>query len=279
MCTAAPWFRPVPGSTPSHARTGACSPGTGVRPGAECVLWPAPPSHDRATRMLLSRTLWVPGRMATCQLAAMSCVSSLLPTPWCASRQRRLSPFRAPARVPTPRRWRWPLLCPPSCAPVPSPHRHRVRLHSEVPLIALLGPVHLGVTFAAVVLGQTWCCNWRGINQRAALEQKPLDRQRGVDGGQDLQVQVEGFEQVTWTGGMPSAGWRSRRGGCLPRHQSPRTRGTAPRRCCFIVGQLRQGCADPSLALNCQAFPKNATVSQLLLVTWFKNTRGPQILE
>lgn len=71
-----------------------------------------------------------------------------------------------------------------------------VRHHPEVPLVALLGLVHLGVSFTAAVLGRTRGSDQRGIDHRAALEQQALGRQRGVDGGQDLQAQVMGFEQV-----------------------------------------------------------------------------------
>ncbi len=45
-----------------------------------------------------------------------------------------------------------------------------VRLHPEVPLVALLDQVHLGVTFPLAVLGRTGCGNQGGIYHRAGLE-------------------------------------------------------------------------------------------------------------
>ena len=54
--------------------------------------------------------------------------------------------------------------------------RTNVRLHTEVPLIGLLDPVHLRVTFAGLALGRTGCRNQRGVHHRAGLEQQALIR-------------------------------------------------------------------------------------------------------
>ena len=71
-----------------------------------------------------------------------------------------------------------------------------VRLHAEVPLVAFLDLVHLGVALTFVVLGGTGRRNQGGIFDRAGLEHQAFGRQRGVDGGQQLSAQVVRFEQV-----------------------------------------------------------------------------------
>ena len=71
-----------------------------------------------------------------------------------------------------------------------------VRFHAKVPLIALLGLVHLGVACARAVLGGTGRGNQGGIDHGAGLEQQATLRQHGVDGGEDLRTQVVRFEQV-----------------------------------------------------------------------------------
>jgi hypothetical protein len=49
-----------------------------------------------------------------------------------------------------------------------------VCLHAEVPLVAPLGPVHLGVTLALAVFGRRRCGNDRDIHHRAGLEHQTL---------------------------------------------------------------------------------------------------------
>ena len=71
-----------------------------------------------------------------------------------------------------------------------------VGFHAKVPLVALLGLVHLGVTLAIAVLGGAGRRYQRGIDGRALFEQQALGRQRGIDGGQDLYAEVVGFEQM-----------------------------------------------------------------------------------
>ena len=56
-----------------------------------------------------------------------------------------------------------------------------VRLHTEVPLIALLGLMHIRISLALTVLGQAWRCNQRCINDRAGLEHQAFGDQGGVD--------------------------------------------------------------------------------------------------
>ncbi|MBF9265039.1 hypothetical protein I4I83_11210 [Acidovorax cattleyae] len=56
-----------------------------------------------------------------------------------------------------------------------------VRLHSEVPLVALPGLMHPGVVLALRVPGRTGRGHERGIHQRACLEHEPLRCQVGVD--------------------------------------------------------------------------------------------------
>lgn len=68
--------------------------------------------------------------------------------------------------------------------------------HSKMPLVTLLGLMHLGVACAGAVLGRAGRSNQRGVDGRAFLEQQPLGRQRRVDGLQHLGRQVMAFEQM-----------------------------------------------------------------------------------
>ena len=86
-----------------------------------------------------------------------------------------------------------------------TPHRvHQARLgvhadmglHAEVPLIALLALVHLGVTFPAGALGRARRGDQRGVHHRAGLEQQTLGAQQIVDDHQDLRGQFVLFQQV-----------------------------------------------------------------------------------
>jgi hypothetical protein len=49
-----------------------------------------------------------------------------------------------------------------------------MRLHAELPLIALLGLVHLGVAFTAAALGRTRSSDQRGIDRRPSLQEQAL---------------------------------------------------------------------------------------------------------
>jgi len=60
-----------------------------------------------------------------------------------------------------------------------------------VPLVALLGLVHLGVPLPHAVLGGAECRNQGGVNYRAGLERQSLGGQCGVDGGQQLDAQTQ----------------------------------------------------------------------------------------
>ena len=72
-----------------------------------------------------------------------------------------------------------------------------MRFHPKVPLVALLGLAHLGVTFARAVLGGARCGNQGGIHHGARLEQQAVSAQLGIDDLQDLGAQVVLFEQMT----------------------------------------------------------------------------------
>lgn len=72
-----------------------------------------------------------------------------------------------------------------------------VRLHTEVPLVALLGLVHLRVALPILVLGGTGCGNQGGIDHGAALEQQTTGGQLGIDGGKDLSCQLVPLQEVS----------------------------------------------------------------------------------
>jgi hypothetical protein len=65
-----------------------------------------------------------------------------------------------------------------------------------MPLVALLGLVHLRITLTRTVLGRAGRCNQRDINDRASLEHQAFGDQGGVDRGQQLNAQVVLFKQV-----------------------------------------------------------------------------------
>jgi hypothetical protein len=71
-----------------------------------------------------------------------------------------------------------------------------MRLHAEVPLVALLDLVHLRITLTHAVLGRARHCNQRGIDGRSGLEHQAFGDQGGVDRDQQLNAQGVLFEQV-----------------------------------------------------------------------------------
>ncbi len=71
-----------------------------------------------------------------------------------------------------------------------------VRLHAEVPLVTLLGLVHIGVSLARAVLSGAGRGNQVGIDHGTNFTHQTLGRQGGVDGGPQLDAQVFLFEQV-----------------------------------------------------------------------------------
>ena len=71
-----------------------------------------------------------------------------------------------------------------------------VGLHAEMPLVALLYLMHLGVTLALAVLGRTGRSNQCGIDDRASLEHQAFGCQGGVNGGQQLDAEVVFFQQM-----------------------------------------------------------------------------------
>ena len=60
-----------------------------------------------------------------------------------------------------------------------------MRLHPEVPLIAILARLHLGVALAALVLGRTRRGNQGRVHRAALPEQQALLAQQVIDSGQD----------------------------------------------------------------------------------------------
>ena len=71
-----------------------------------------------------------------------------------------------------------------------------MRLHAEVPLVALLGLVHLRIALPVLVLGGAGCGNQSGIDDGAALEHQAARHQAGVDGAQDLRSQRVLLQQM-----------------------------------------------------------------------------------
>ena len=71
-----------------------------------------------------------------------------------------------------------------------------MRLYAEVPLVALLGLVHLRIPLARTVLGRAGSRNQGGVYHGAGLEHQAIARQCGVDGVQQLDTQVVFFEKM-----------------------------------------------------------------------------------
>ena len=71
-----------------------------------------------------------------------------------------------------------------------------VRLHSEVPLVALLGLMHLGVAGVVLVLGRGRCRDDGGIHQRALAHEQPALAQVGVDLLEDGLRELVVFQQA-----------------------------------------------------------------------------------
>ena len=69
--------------------------------------------------------------------------------------------------------------------------------HAEVPLIALLNSVHLGVMLTGLVFGRAGRSNQVGVYHGARLEQQAVSGQLGVDDLQNLRAQLLRFEQMT----------------------------------------------------------------------------------
>ena len=72
-----------------------------------------------------------------------------------------------------------------------------VRLHAEVPLVALLDLVHLGVALTSTVLSGARCRNQGSVHHCAALEQQTIGDQLGVDDLQNLQAQLVLLKQMS----------------------------------------------------------------------------------
>ena len=72
-----------------------------------------------------------------------------------------------------------------------------IRLHAEVPLIALLALVHFRIPLAGFVSGRGWGRNQRRIDYRPFSQKKASLRQMAVDGVEDRFSEVVAFQQVT----------------------------------------------------------------------------------
>ena len=83
-----------------------------------------------------------------------------------------------------------------------------MRFHSEVPLVALLDLVHLGIALVRAVLGRARCSNQGGIDYSAALEQQAVGSELGVDDLQDLGARLVLFEQMSKSQDADPAGMR-----------------------------------------------------------------------
>lgn len=69
--------------------------------------------------------------------------------------------------------------------------------HRKVPLISLLGLVHLRVTFPILVLGRTGSGIQGSVHHPAFARHQAFVGQSGVDGGQDLFGQIMFFQEVS----------------------------------------------------------------------------------
>jgi hypothetical protein len=72
-----------------------------------------------------------------------------------------------------------------------------MRLHSKIPLIALLGLVHLGIALFVFVLNRGRRIDKRGIDDRTRADLHALRLQVLTDGRKQLFTQIMGFQQVT----------------------------------------------------------------------------------
>ena len=71
-----------------------------------------------------------------------------------------------------------------------------MRLHAKVPLVSLLGLVHLRVTLARAVLGRCGRSNQGRVNHPTGLEHQTTINQPGVDTRQHLNSQLMRFKKM-----------------------------------------------------------------------------------
>jgi hypothetical protein len=71
-----------------------------------------------------------------------------------------------------------------------------LRLHTEIPLVALLGLVHLWVPFSGFVFGGTGSRDQGGINDRALLHCHPPLLEVGLDRFKNLLAEVVLLKQM-----------------------------------------------------------------------------------
>ena len=71
-----------------------------------------------------------------------------------------------------------------------------VDFQSEIPLVALLGLVHLWIAHSLFVLSRAGYCNQGGIHNRALTHRHPTFAEVAFDGLKDLLIQLELLQQV-----------------------------------------------------------------------------------
>lgn len=72
-----------------------------------------------------------------------------------------------------------------------------VRVHAEMPLVSLLGLVHLGVALPVLVLGRAGRRNQVAVHHRAFAQHQAFVGELGVGGRQDFFSELMLFQQVT----------------------------------------------------------------------------------
>jgi hypothetical protein len=114
-------------------------------------------------------------------------------------------------------------------------------LHTKVPLVALLGLVHVWVTLIRAFLGGARSCDQSGINDITRIEQQAPVDQHGVHGSKNLSGQVVGFKQVTESEygylirqarGAPSS-WANLRNKAISCKASSMAGSERPNHCCM----------------------------------------------
>ena len=75
--------------------------------------------------------------------------------------------------------------------------RTDVQLHSEVPVLAFLGLVHLGIACFVLILGRGRCGNQRRIDNRATGKPHAVGHQQFADFGEERSPKLMSLKQVT----------------------------------------------------------------------------------
>ena len=85
-----------------------------------------------------------------------------------------------------------------------------MRLHAEIPLVALLGLVHLGIARLLGVLGRRGRADDRRIDDRAGGHPQSRRRQMPLHLVEQLPAQIVGFQQMAEAAHLVSSGTGSR---------------------------------------------------------------------